>query len=48
MSTKLKSLCVKCKEVKEMVDVSEVTLRNNQKAKKGKCISCGTGMYKIN
>jgi hypothetical protein len=39
--------CVKCKAKKEMKDVEEVTMKNGRKAKKGKCTTCGTGMYKI-
>ena len=39
--------CVKCKEKKEMKDTQNVTMKNGRKAMKGKCTSCGTGMYKI-
>jgi len=39
--------CVKCKEKREMNDVQEVTMKNGRKAAKGKCSTCGTGMYKI-
>ncbi|MBF0217042.1 MAG: hypothetical protein HQL30_08630 [Candidatus Omnitrophica bacterium] len=39
--------CVKCKAKKEMKDAKEVTMKNGRKAQKGKCPSCGTGMYRI-
>ncbi|MDD5174537.1 MAG: DUF5679 domain-containing protein [Candidatus Omnitrophota bacterium] len=39
--------CVKCKAKKEMKDTQNVTMKNGRKAMKGKCSSCGTGMYKI-
>lgn len=43
----MEGYCVKCKAKKEMKDVSEVTMKNGRKAKKGKCPSCGTGMFRI-
>ena len=39
--------CVKCKAKKEMKDAQEVTMKNGRKAMKGKCPTCGTGMYRI-
>lgn len=39
--------CVKCKATKEMADAEEVTMKNGRPAMKGKCKTCGTGMYKI-
>ena len=39
--------CVKCKNKKEMKDTQNVTMKNGRKAMKGKCATCGTGMYKI-
>ncbi|MCX6806993.1 MAG: DUF5679 domain-containing protein [Candidatus Berkelbacteria bacterium] len=39
--------CVKCKAKREMSDAAEVTLKNGRRAMKGKCPSCGTGMFKI-
>ena len=39
--------CVKCKSKKEMKDTQNVTMKNGRKAMKGKCSTCGTGMYKI-
>jgi len=39
--------CVKCKAKKDMKDTQNVTMKNGRKAMKGKCTSCGTGMYKI-
>jgi len=39
--------CVKCKKKQEMKDEQKVTMKNKRLAVKGKCNSCGTGMYKI-
>jgi len=39
--------CVKCRQRVEMVEVEEVTMRNNKKAEKGKCPSCGKYLYRI-
>lgn len=39
--------CVKCKAKQEMKDAEQVTMKNGRPAMKGKCTSCGTGMYKI-
>jgi len=39
--------CVKCKKKSEMVDAEEVKMKNGRPAMKGKCATCGTGMYKI-
>lgn len=39
--------CVKCKTKREMANAVEVTMENGRKAMKGKCPTCGTGMYKI-
>ena len=43
----MEGYCVKCKSKKEMVDSKQVTMKNGRKAVKGKCQTCGTGMYKI-
>ena len=42
-----KGYCVKCKDKKTMKDAKVVTMKNKRKAMKGKCETCGTGMYKI-
>ena len=39
--------CVKCKSKREMVDATEVTMKNGRKAMKGKCSKCDCGMYRI-
>ena len=39
--------CVKCKAKSEMINASESTMKNGRRALKGKCKTCGTGMYKI-
>jgi len=44
----MQGYCVKCKAKKEMVDAVEVKFGNKgRRAMKGKCPTCGTGMYKI-
>lgn len=42
-----KGYCVKCKDKREIGEAKEVTMKNKRKALKGKCVKCGTGMYKI-
>lgn len=42
-----KGYCVKCKAKKEIKDAQTVTMKNKREALKGKCVDCGTGMYKI-
>lgn len=39
--------CVKCRKKSEMVSTEEVTMSNGKLAMRGKCRTCGTGMYKI-
>jgi len=39
--------CVKCRKKSEMVETQDVTMSNGKKAMRGKCRTCGTGMYKI-
>jgi len=43
----LKAYCVKCKASKEMENAQKVTMKNGRPAMKGKCPTCGTGMYRI-
>lgn len=43
----MEGYCVKCKAKREMKNTEEVTLKNGRKAAKGKCPTCGTGMFKI-
>jgi hypothetical protein len=43
----MEAYCVKCKAKKEMADAKKVTMKNGRNAMKGKCPSCGTGMYRI-
>ncbi len=45
--TKLIGYCMKCKDKKEMVDVEKTEIKPGRPAAKGKCTTCGTGMYKI-
>ena len=44
---KAQGYCVKCKAKKAMADAAESLLKNGRKAIKGKCPTCGTGMFKI-
>ena len=39
--------CVKCNAKKPIADGVEETMKNGRKAIKGKCPTCGTGMFKI-
>lgn len=41
--------CMKCKQRREMVNVSKVTMknRNQSRAVQGKCSVCGSGMFRI-
>jgi len=43
----MEAYCVKCKAKKEMAQAEQVTMKNGRNAMKGKCPTCGTGMYKI-
>ena len=43
----MEGYCVKCKSKKEISGANEVTMKNGRKAIKGKCPSCGTGMFRI-
>ena len=39
--------CVKCKKKTEMKDGEAVKMKNGRNAMKGKCPTCGTGLYRI-
>lgn len=39
--------CVKCRKKRTMADPKKVTMDNGTPAYKGKCATCGTGMYRI-
>ena len=43
----MQGYCVKCREKREMTGAAEVTMKNGRSAMKGKCGTCGTGMYRI-
>lgn len=45
--TTVEGYCVKCRRRSEMVNVEEVTMSNGKGALRGRCRTCGTGMYKI-
>ena len=39
--------CVKCKAKRQIQDGEKVTMKNGRPAMKGKCLVCGTGLYRI-
>jgi Domain of unknown function (DUF5679) len=43
----MKAYCVKCKSTEPMANSVETKMENGRKALKGKCATCGTGMFKI-
>jgi len=43
----MEGYCVKCKSKREIQDGVEVTMKNGRRAMKGKCPTCGTGMFRI-
>jgi Zn finger protein HypA/HybF involved in hydrogenase expression len=43
----MEGYCVKCKAKREIQDGAEVTMKNGRRAMKGKCPTCGTGMFRI-
>lgn len=47
MAATVEAYCVKCKAKRNMKEANEVTMANGRKAMKGKCPTCGTGMFKI-
>ena len=47
IQTNMQGYCVKCKKKREIEDAQEVKMKNGRPAMKGKCGTCGTGMYRI-
>ena len=43
----MEAYCVKCKAKTEIKEPQNVTMKNGRKAVKGKCPTCGTGLYRI-
>ena len=43
----MEAYCVKCKSKREMKEAKEVKMKNGRKAMKGRCPTCGTGLYRI-
>ena len=43
----MEGYCVKCRAKREMIDTERVTMKNGKNAMKGKCATCGTGIFKI-
>ena len=43
----MEAYCVKCKTKREMKDAKQVKMKNGRNAMKGKCPTCGTGLYRI-
>lgn len=46
-TNQMEAYCVKCKSKREMNEAAETIMKNGRKAMKGKCPSCGTGMFRI-
>ena len=44
---KVMAYCMKEKTKREMVNPKKVKMKNCRSAVKGKCIKCGTSMFKI-
>ena len=45
--SKSEGYCVKCKAKREVKNAETVVMKTGRKALKGKCATCGTGVYKI-
>ena len=43
----MEAYCVKCKAKREMKDAKQVKMKNGRAAMKGRCPTCGTGLYRI-
>ena len=43
----MKGFCMGCREKREIASAKNVTMKNGRPAIKGKCVACGTGMYRI-
>jgi hypothetical protein len=43
----VQAYCVKCRQKRDMLNPEVVTLKNGKPARKGKCTSCGTNMFRI-
>lgn len=43
----VQAYCVKCRQKRDMKDPELVTLKNGKPARKGKCGTCGTNMFRI-
>jgi ribosomal protein S27E len=43
----MEGYCVKCKTRKEIIEGVEETMKNGRRAIKGRCLTCGTVMFKI-
>jgi len=43
----MEAYCVKCKAKREMKDATQVKMKNGRSAMKGRCPTCGTGLYRI-
>jgi RNase P subunit RPR2 len=43
----MEAYCMKCKKKREMENITRVKMKNGRPAVKGKCVVCGTKMFKI-
>ena len=46
-SSHIMGYCMKCKDKRDFVSSTTVTMKNGRKALTGKCIVCGTKMFRI-
>ena len=43
----MQAYCMKCRGKKEMKDAKATTMKNGQPATQGKCLVCGTRMFRV-
>lgn len=43
----VEAYCVKCKQKREIGNATQITMKNGRPATEGKCVVCGTKMFKI-
>lgn len=46
-SASVQGYCVKCRVKRDMQSAEKVTMKTGRDAMKGKCGTCGTGMYSM-
>ncbi|MEC7835651.1 MAG: DUF5679 domain-containing protein [Chloroflexota bacterium] len=43
----MEAYCLKCKGPHEIKDAKEITLKNGRAATQGKCVACGSKVFRI-